>query len=82
MLVLTRQAGESILIGDDITITIVDNRAGGVRIGINAPADVRITRPEIIEQVEAENRAAITTDVMKQTALIAALAKKPRQEAR
>lgn len=59
MLVLTRRANESILIGDDITVTILGVTAGGVRIGIDAPRDRRINRAEIVVAVGDENRGAV-----------------------
>ncbi|WP_295011294.1 carbon storage regulator CsrA [uncultured Microbacterium sp.] len=59
MLVLTRRTNESILIGDDITVTILGVTAGGVRIGIDAPRDRRINRAEIVIAVGAENKGAV-----------------------
>ena len=50
MLVLTRQDGERIMIGDDIVITLVTSRGNGVRIGIDAPAGMPIAREEIYEK--------------------------------
>jgi len=58
MLVLTRKPGDRILVGDDIIITVLDSRGDGVRIGIDAPAGVRIHREEIVRAVEAANSAA------------------------
>lgn len=58
MLVLTRRANESILIGDDITVTILGVTASGVRIGIDAPRDRRINRAEIVLAVGDENKGA------------------------
>jgi len=60
MLVLKRKAGERILIGDDIVITVLDNRGDGVRIGIEAPAGVRILRDELHRAVEDANVQAHT----------------------
>ena len=48
MLVLSRKAGEAIQIGDDITLTIVSVKGKRVRIGIEAPADCRIARDEVL----------------------------------
>lgn len=59
MLVLTRRANESILIGDDITVTILGVVPGGVRIGIDAPRDKRINRAEIVVAVSDENQDAV-----------------------
>lgn len=59
MLVLTRRVNESIKIGDDITITILALTPGGVRVGIDAPRDLRINRAEIVVAVGDENQEAI-----------------------
>ncbi len=61
MLVLKRKAGEKILIGDDIVITVLDNRGDGVRIGIEAPKDCRILREEVLRAVEDANATASTS---------------------
>jgi carbon storage regulator len=55
MLVLTRKAGESIVIGDDIVITVLETRGGQVRLGVDAPRDVVIHRSEVHEQVLADS---------------------------
>ena len=49
MLVLSRRVGEKLLIGDDIEIVILDSRGDGVRIGINAPREMKIHRAEVVE---------------------------------
>ncbi len=54
MLVLSRQKDESIIIGDDITITIVDVRGDKVRLGINAPRSISVHREEIYEAIQRE----------------------------
>ena len=57
MLVLTRKIGETFLVGDDITVTVVGIVGGNkVRLGINAPAAVPVYREEIWLQIQAENR--------------------------
>lgn len=58
MLVLSRRVGERLMIGDDIVITVIDVRSDGVRIGIDAPREVRVTRSEIYEAVTQSNREA------------------------
>ena len=58
MLVLTRQKNESIMIGDDVEVTLLEVRGDKVRLGIRAPADVRVFRKEIYEAIQAENLAA------------------------
>lgn len=60
MLVLTRKPGESIVIGNEVTVTIVEMRNGQVRIGIEAPRSIEVHRKEVYEQVMAQNMAAVT----------------------
>ena len=59
MLVLTRRPGESIVVGEDIVITVIEIKGGQVRIGIDAPRSVEVYRKEIYEQVRQENLSAI-----------------------
>ena len=54
MLVLSRQKDESIIIGDDIEVTIVDVRGDKVRLGINAPRSISVHRKEIYEAIQRE----------------------------
>lgn len=61
MLVLTRRQGESIVVGQDIVITVLEIKGGQARIGISAPRHVQIHRQEIFEQVKAENQAAVAS---------------------
>ena len=58
MLVLSRQRDETIMIGDDIEVTVVDIRGDKVRLGINAPKEVTVHRKEVYEAIRRENRAA------------------------
>ena len=58
MLVLSRQRDETIMIGDDIEITIVDIRGDKVRLGITAPNTVPVHRKEVYEAIQRENREA------------------------
>ena len=58
MLILTRKPGESLYIGDDIKITIVEIKGHQIRVGIDAPRDFRIYREEIYLQILEENRQA------------------------
>lgn len=58
MLVLSRQRDETIMIGDDVEITVVDIRGDKVRLGITAPAHVSVHRKEVYEAIQRENRAA------------------------
>ena len=62
MLVLSRQRDETIMIGDDIELTVVDIRGDKVRLGIKAPAQVAVHRKEIYESIRRENeQAAVIT---------------------
>jgi carbon storage regulator len=61
MLVLTRRAGESIVIGNDVVITVLEIRGGQIRIGVDAPRNLAVHRAEIYQQVMAENQAAVAS---------------------
>jgi len=58
MLVLSRQRDESIIIGDNIVVTIVDIRGDKVRLGINAPTEIPVHRQEVYEAIQRENLKA------------------------
>lgn len=58
MLVLSRQKDETIMIGDDVEITVVDIRGDKVRLGITAPPHIPVHRKEVYEAIKRENRAA------------------------
>ncbi|MBI1809689.1 MAG: carbon storage regulator CsrA [Gemmatimonadetes bacterium] len=58
MLILSRKEGDSIVIGGDIRVIVLSADRHGVRLGIEAPSDVRILRGEIVSQVEKENQRA------------------------
>jgi carbon storage regulator len=58
MLVLSRQRDETIIIGDNIEVTVVDIRGDKVRLGITAPKDISVHRKEVYEAIRRENRQA------------------------
>ncbi len=58
MLVLSRQRDETIMIGDDVEITVVDIRGDKVRLGINAPREIQVHRKEVWEAIKRENEQA------------------------
>ena len=69
MLVLYRKRGDSILIGEDITLTVIESGGDGVRLAIDAPRDVAILRKELLEAAEV-NREAAKADAENKKALL------------
>jgi carbon storage regulator len=69
MLVLSRRPHESIVIGHDIVVTVLDVRRDQVRIGIEAPKDVEVHRKEVYEAIQEANKAAAATAQGDQAAL-------------
>ena len=62
MLVLSRQRDESIIIGDNVVVTVVDVRGDKVRLGIQAPREIPVHRREVYEAIQRENRQAAKID--------------------
>lgn len=62
MLVLSRHRDESIIIGDDVVVTIVDIRGDKVRLGIEAPTSIPVHRQEVYEAIQRENKKAAKLD--------------------
>lgn len=61
MLVLTRKLGESIVIGNNVRVTVLEMQGKQIRLGIEAPPEVSVHRGEVYERIETENRAAAET---------------------
>lgn len=76
MLVLSRRVGESVVIGDDVTITILEVRGDVVRVGIDAPRSVAVNRAELLQELGDSNQAAASPD----DATVASLAQALRDQ--
>ena len=57
MLILTRRVGETVMVGDDVAITVLGVKGNQVRIGVNAPKDVAVHREEIFKRIKDEKSA-------------------------
>ena len=61
MLILTRRVGETLMIGDQVTVTVLGVKGNQVRIGVNAPKEVAVHREEIYERIKLEQQGAQKT---------------------
>ncbi len=59
MLILTRRVGETLVIGDNVTVTVLGVKGNQVRIGVNAPKDVSVHREEIYERIKREKESGV-----------------------
>lgn len=63
MLVLSRKTNQSLMIGEDIEVVIVECRDGSVKIGIEAPKNIKVFRKEIFDEIKSENSEALDTNL-------------------
>lgn len=76
MLVLTRKAGEGIIIGDNIRVNVIEIKGSGIRIGIDAPLDKKIYRLEIYDKICQENKEATKWNIADLNTLITGTSEK------
>lgn len=60
MLILTRRVGETLMVGDDVTVTVLGVKGNQVRIGVNAPRDISVHREEIYQRIQRERAGQVT----------------------
>ncbi len=61
MLILTRRVGETLMVGDNVTVTVLGVKGNQVRIGVNAPKDVSVHREEIYQRIQREKMTQLET---------------------
>ena len=80
MLVLSRRVGDSVVIGDDVVVTVLEIRGDVVRIGIDAPREVAVRRQELLAELADSNRAAASPDPAAVSDLSSLVSKRTRPD--
>ena len=78
MLILSRKRDESIMIGDEVEITVIDVRGDAVKLGVSAPKSIAVYRKEVYEAIQRENIAAARSAGQDLTSIAKALQKRER----
>ena len=77
MLILTRKTNEKIRIGNDITITIIEVRGDQVKVGVDAPKEIKVFRHEVLQAIQNENKIAVANEgAEKKLSMLSSLLKK------